>query len=176
MKRSFRIKLFREGELGKCYTVKFKNENSNEGERFKEENKAEYESYYRNIKSRLKFMLNRHKFKPPWLDLEEGKRDDRVIAVKTKSDDTDRDYGLRWYGLRCSDNILILGMGGLKTTNTYQEDEKLHKCVKDLQYVDKCLNERIASSEILFNSGTFQIEGNLNFPEDEFEHIEYPED
>lgn len=46
---------------------------------------------------------------------------------------------LRLYCLRISDKILILGNGGVKTTRTYQENEKLSGYVMDLQTFDKVL-------------------------------------
>ena len=46
---------------------------------------------------------------------------------------------LRLYCLRISDQILILGNGGVKLTRTYQEDEKLSGYVMDLQTFDKVL-------------------------------------
>ena len=46
---------------------------------------------------------------------------------------------LRLYCLRISDQILILGNGGVKLSRTYQEDEKLSGYVMDLQTFDKVL-------------------------------------
>lgn len=46
---------------------------------------------------------------------------------------------LRLYCLRISDKILILGNGGVKTTRTYQENEKLSGYVMDFQTFDKVL-------------------------------------
>ena len=46
---------------------------------------------------------------------------------------------LRLYCLRISDKILILGNGGVKTTRTYQENEKLSGYVMDLQTFDKVI-------------------------------------
>lgn len=46
---------------------------------------------------------------------------------------------LRLYCLRISDQILILGNGGIKSTRTYQENEKLNGYVMDLQTFDKVL-------------------------------------
>ena len=46
---------------------------------------------------------------------------------------------LRLYCLRISDQILILGNGGVKNTRTYQEDSKLSGYVMDLQTFDKVL-------------------------------------
>lgn len=48
---------------------------------------------------------------------------------------------LRLYCLRISDQILILGNGGVKSTRTYEEDPKLLGYVIDLQAFDKALTE-----------------------------------
>jgi len=116
-------------------------------------------------------MLEDHLFLPPMLKLEEGKRHDWVVAIKT----VDPKH-LRWYGLRYNDRILILGNGGLKTTDTYQEDPHLHKCVKDLQYVFRCLRKRLGRNTIIFDSKRLKIKGNLDFPVEQFNKIDYPED
>lgn len=57
----------------------------------------------------------------------EGKISDNVKALAIDS------HKLRLYCLRISDQILILGNGGVKTTRTYQEDDKLSGYVMDLQ-------------------------------------------
>lgn len=46
---------------------------------------------------------------------------------------------MRLYGIRASDNLLIVRGGGLKTTRTYEEDEALHKHVVLLQRIDRAL-------------------------------------
>ena len=50
---------------------------------------------------------------------------------------------LRLYCLRLSDQIVILGNGGVKITRTYEEDPKLYGYVLDLQKFEKILNENI---------------------------------
>ena len=44
---------------------------------------------------------------------------------------------LRVYCIRVSDELLILGGGGLKVTDNYNEDEELSQYVADLQTIDK---------------------------------------
>lgn len=63
----------------------------------------------------------------------EGKMSDNVKALAIDS------HKLRLYCLRISDQILILGNGGVKTTRTYQEDDKLCGYVMDLQTFDRVL-------------------------------------
>lgn len=63
----------------------------------------------------------------------EGRMNDNVKALAIDS------RKLRLYCLRISDQILILGNGGIKSTRTYQENEKLNGYVMDLQTFDKVL-------------------------------------
>ena len=65
----------------------------------------------------------------------EGKMNDNVTALSIDS------RKLRLYCLRISDQIMILGNGGVKTTRTYQEDEKLSGYVMDLQRFDELLKQ-----------------------------------
>jgi len=55
---------------------------------------------------------------------------DRVCAIPVDSGK------LRLYFLRISDQILIIGNGGLKNTRTYEESEELSGYVMDLQKFD----------------------------------------
>lgn len=62
----------------------------------------------------------------------EGTMRDRVMALPSHLDTTN----LRLYCLNISQKVLILGNGGIKTTQTYQEDTQLHKAVQTLQKID----------------------------------------
>ena len=72
---------------------------------------------------------------------------------------------LRLYCLRISDQILILGNGGVKATRTYQEDSKLSGYVMDLQSFDKVLLKAQKSGKVTIEknmitdiqSATFEI-------------------
>lgn len=72
----------------------------------------------------------------------EGRMRDHVKALAIDS------RKLRLYCLRISDQILILGNGGVKTTRTYQENEKLSGYVMDLQTFDKVLLKAQEKGEI----------------------------
>ena len=63
----------------------------------------------------------------------EGRIKDNVKALAIDS------RKLRLYCLRISDQILILGNGGIKTTRTYQENELLSGYVMNLQKFDQVL-------------------------------------
>ena len=78
----------------------------------------------------------------------EGKMNDDLCALAIDS------RQLRLYCLRISDQILIAGNGGIKTTRTYQENEELNGYVMNLQQFDRLLKE--AQEE-----GTITIEENV---------------
>ena len=65
----------------------------------------------------------------------EGKMQDRVAALSIDS------RKLRLYCLRISDQILIVGNGGVKDTRTYQQSEELSGYVMDLQQFDNLLKK-----------------------------------
>lgn len=78
----------------------------------------------------------------------EGKMNDNLSALAIDS------RKLRLYCLRISDQIMILGNGGIKTTRTYQEDKELSGYVMDLQRFDELLKQAQ-------NNGTISIEKNM---------------
>lgn len=65
----------------------------------------------------------------------EGKMNDRVAALAIDS------RRLRLYCLRISDQILIMGNGGVKETRTYEESKELYGYVMDLQKFDELLKQ-----------------------------------
>ena len=65
----------------------------------------------------------------------EGKMNDRVSALAIESKQ------LRLYCLRITDQVLILGNGGVKTTRTYEESKELSGYVMDLQKFDELLKQ-----------------------------------
>ncbi len=60
---------------------------------------------------------------------------DRVTALAIDS------RRLRLYCLRISDQILIMGNGGVKDTSTYEESKELYGYVMDLQKFDELLEQ-----------------------------------
>lgn len=85
----------------------------------------------------------------------EGKMTDNVWAIPIETN------SLRLYVLRLSDEILILGNGGLKTSKTYNVDQLLNSCVELLQELDGYIKARIAKGDLtIFRK---QIFGNTTF-------------
>lgn len=78
----------------------------------------------------------------------EGRMNDDLCALSIDS------RRLRLYCLRISDQILIVGNGGEKTTRTYQEDDTLSGYVMDLQKFDELLKQAQ-------QTGAISIENNV---------------
>lgn len=55
---------------------------------------------------------------------------------------------LRLYCLRLSDKILIIGNGGIKDTQTYNENNELNGYVIDLQKFDALIKEAVKDGSI----------------------------
>lgn len=72
----------------------------------------------------------------------EGKLKDNLAALSIDS------KVLRLYCLRISDQILIVGNGGVKITRTYEEDMELSGYVMDLQKFDVLLSQELARGRI----------------------------
>lgn len=95
---------------------------------------------YQRIIAALQIILNRgalERFFRP-----EGKINDNVHAIPTEGGK------LRLYCLRISEQIIILGNGGVKSTKKYQDDPKLYGYVIDLQRFEKILKENIEKGYI----------------------------
>ena len=128
---------------------------------------SEYETFVQKFKEDAKFITE---YKTIILAIEkivavgaferffrpEGKMNDRVAALAIDS------RKLRLYCLRISDQILILGNGGEKTTKTYEESEELSGYVMDLQAFDKLLLEAQKDGSITIEKNVITgIEGKV---------------
>ena len=142
MKKKTTIDLIAESEKTALYSISFEMDGTTEFEKFvaEFEMNSTYNSDYQRIIAALQVILDKgalERFFRP-----EGKMDDNVQAIPI--------YGgkLRLYCLRISEQIVILGNGGAKTTNSYQNDPKLFGYVIDLQRFDKILKENIEKGYI----------------------------
>ena len=83
----------------------------------------------------------------------EGKLYDRVCALPLYivQRNKRKHSTLRLYCLKVSDKILILGGGGIKTTDTYEEDHILSAKVHTLQEIDKELRRIEEDGTDLYN-------------------------
>ena len=142
VKKKTTVELLKESEKASLYSISFEMDGTTEFEKFVAEFElnATYNRDYQRIIAALQAILRigalERFFRP------EGGMNDNVQALPIKSGK------LRLYCLRLSDQIVILGNGGVKSTRTYEEDPKLYGYVLDLQKFEKILNENIAKGYV----------------------------
>lgn len=142
VKKKTTVELLNESEKVSLYSISFEMDGTTEFEKFVAEFElnATYNRDYQRIIAALQAILRigalERFFRP------EGGINDSVQAQPIESGK------LRLYCLRLSDQIVILGNGGVKNTRTYEEDPKLYGYVLDLQKFEKILNESIAKGYV----------------------------
>jgi hypothetical protein len=144
------VDLVEQSEKVSFYSISFQMDRTTEFERFlsKFEEEAEFNEDYQRIMEALGVILDRgaleRYFRP------EGAMSDHLCALPLSSGD------LRLYCLRITDEILIIGNGGRKTTRTYQEDARLYGYVMDLQRFDKLLRQDLEDGVVTIEERTLK--------------------
>ena len=130
-------------EKAGLFTIIFEGQSDSEFVKFVEKFKGDAER-----QADLSFILNQiqsmmriggfleRNFRP------EGKIRDNVAALPVFKN------SLRLYCLRMSDSVLILGNGGVKTTQSYEEDTELNGYVISLQKLDALLKADIRNGVV----------------------------
>ena len=136
-KKKTTIELINESERVSLYSISFEMDGTTEFEKFVYdfEMNATYNHDFQRILAALQAILRlgalERFFRP------EGSMQDHVQALPVESGK------LRLYCLRLSDQIVILGNGGVKATRTYEQDPKLYGYVLDLQRFERILKQNI---------------------------------
>ena len=137
MKKKTTLDVIGQSSKTSLYSISFEKDGTTEFEKFvaEFEMNATYNVDYQRIIAALQAILRlgalERFFRP------EGKMKDRVAAIPIEGGK------LRLYCLRISEQIVILGNGGIKTTGSYEEDPKLYGYVMDLQRFEMILNEKM---------------------------------
>lgn len=137
MENEIKLEFIEKSEKAALYTICFNGDDISEFGKFmkKYKNHANLNRDYMYIVYALGKILENgvleRYFRP------EGKINDNLHALPLE-------HGkLRLYCLRLTDQILILGNGGIKNTRTYDEDEELSGYVISLQKFDELLKTEI---------------------------------
>ena len=156
-RRDLLLKLLESGEVVSIYSPQFIGEEYSEFERFllTYMDNEEYGEDLGTIMGRLE-TIKRMGAEDRYFRYE-GRSCDRVRALPAYLESS----RLRLYCLCISSKVLILGNGGVKETQTYQEDPYLNKCVETLQKIDFEIRQRENRKEIIVK-GT-QLHGTLIF-------------
>ena len=155
MKKNLLIELLETGEKVSLYSPRFEGEEYTEFEKFlltyKDQYAKDIQILVRRIDIIKKMGAEDRFFRY------EGSMRDRVMALPSHLDTSN----LRLYCLNISQKILILGNGGVKTTQTYQEDATLHRAVQNLQKIDIKIKQ-LENKRIITIKGT-NLHGLLEF-------------
>ncbi len=136
------LEIVEQSELVSLYSIKFNGEDVTEFEKFLQTFKDNAElnvDFQRIVYAVSKILTNgalERYFRP------EGKFNDGVCAIPIESGQ------LRLYCLRMSDQILIVGNGGVKTTRTYNEDPILSGYVLDLQKFERLIESGVRNGSL----------------------------
>lgn len=130
MERNLLIELLETGEKVSLYSPRFEGEEYTEFEKFIIAYKDSYPTDIQILIRRID-IIKQNGADDRYFRYEGTKRD-RVMALPSHLDTAT----LRLYCLNISHKILVLGNGGVKSTQTYEEDPHLHKCVQTLQKID----------------------------------------
>lgn len=137
MKKKTTVDIIRKSEKTTLYSISFEMDGTTEFEKFvaEFEMSATFNKDYQRIIAALQAILRvgalERFFRP------EGKMNSGLSAIPIE------DCRLRLYCLRISEQIIILGGGGVKTTQEYEHDPKLFGYVLDLERFEKILNNNI---------------------------------
>lgn len=144
--------LIKDGENCTIYTLQFLRDMESEFEKFvsKFRDDAEYSEDFFRIAAFITHIaktgaLERY-FRP------EGKMNDSVVALPVTSSK------LRLYCLRLSDRILVLGNGGVKKSQRYEDDVLLNGYVMTLQKFEKLLQQEVANGNVSITESTIETD------------------
>lgn len=159
MERNLLIELLETGEKVSLYSPRFVGEDYTEFEKFLLEFKDTHSQDIQILVRRLG-IIKQNGAEDRYFRYE-GSMNDRVMGLPSHIDTSE----LRLYCLNISRKVLILGNGGIKSTKTYEEDARLHKCVQTLQKIDIEISNK-EKQQIVTIKGTLLV-GPLTFIIDE---------
>lgn len=143
MRKKTTMEIIGQSEKATLYSISFEMDGTTEFERFvaEFENNATYNRDYQRIISALQSILRigalERFFRP------EGKMNDSVAAIPIEGGK------LRLYCLRLSEQIVIIGNGGIETPGPYENNRKMYGYVLDLQRFEKLLRDRIKKGYVI---------------------------
>ena len=139
-----RLEFVEDGDMTTLYSIVFEGNEESEFSRFvskfKDVSKLSRDFY--NIVRAVQLILSGGALERRFR--REGKQSDGVCALPIESGK------LRLYCLRMSDQILVVGNGGLKNVRRYQDSEELTGYVMDLQKFDTIIKEAKRDGLITF--------------------------
>lgn len=125
---------------------------------FLNENKNVFKSELNSIITRLVSIGKKTGAREQYFKLNEGIPGDGVCALYDSPDKK-----LRLYCIRYGTTIVILGGGGKKKVQKFQENKKLKDENYFLRDLSTVITKRIMEGEIWYSDNYMELEGNLEF-------------
>lgn len=146
------------GDEASFYTVYLENEKTTLFEKFLAENVAAHREEIIFITGRLRAMAGKLGAREQYFKHKEGSPGDLVCALY---DEPERN--LRLYCIRFGKNCVLLGGGGYKEVDAWQDDPKLSLEAQWMKKVSSDIYKKIQEGEIRWSYDGFDLIGNLNF-------------
>lgn len=150
------------GNEASIYSVYLEDENRTLLERFVAENQPDYQQELKSIFGRIKSIGKEVGAREQYFKKNEGNLGDLVCALYDEPDKFLRLYCIR-YGKTC----IILGGGGPKDVDTWQDDPKLSEEANWMITVSKEIYKRMLEGDIWWEEEGFELKGDLSFNQDE---------
>lgn len=153
-RKEISIKTIKQSEKVTLYSIQFSDKNISEFEDFmkKFKEQSEHSEAFNTIIYALNHMLE--------VGVQERFFRNEGGNLKALSFDS---KNLRLYCLLISEQVLIVGNGDLKTTRTYQEDEKLNGYVTNLRELNKLLKKAQKKGDVIIEGNEISISQGTTF-------------
>lgn len=154
------------GNRASIYTLFSVEEQKTSFEIFLEENKSLFLSELKDIITRLRTIGHKTGAREQFFKLDEGFPGDGVCALYDNPDSN-----LRLYCIRYGASLVVLGGGGHKpkSIRRLQQDSKLKEENCFLRELSALITTRIKEGEIWYTNDYMDLEGNLEFNEEDYE-------
>ncbi len=152
------------GDEASIYTVYLEAEQQTLFDRFIAENAHVYQQELKNIVGRLKSIGTKVGAREQYFKQKEGKPGDLVCALYDEPDKSLRLFCIR-YGKLC----VVIGGGGLKNVDAWEDDPKLSIEATWMINVSKDIYDKMQEGELKWSADGFELEGDINFNQDDDE-------
>lgn len=149
------------GEMAGVYSIILENDNLTLFDDFIANFQTNHKKEILNILSTLRGIGQKFGAREQFFKLHEGLPGDGVACLFDSPNKKLRLFCVRW-----GSDLILLGNGGLKTTDSWQQDPSLEKHANTMIQVSKDITERLKTKEINFSANRTKFIGNLNFIED----------
>ena len=156
MNLGFKIQHYAQHGSRNIYTIKFDDQLKNEFDLFTDNKAIQGHKDYQKVFKNLQYYLTKSGFREDYFNFNQKSKSDLVGYLKLGYSN------LRLYCIVRSDNLIILGTGGIKTTKQRQGTKKVNEAFERMDYVEEKIYSRIQDKELNISTDN-KFYGNLVF-------------